>query len=712
MPDNGKQESDDSKTRSLGGGDQGAGHLPHEKLGPFRIESTIGTGGMGTVYRAFDESMKRTVALKVLHPALEVSASTQQRFVREAWIAGQLDHPNIIQVYSRGEDQGAHYIAMELAEAGSLADCIRARKESRPPRGETTPDVGPDYIRRILTQFVKLAEALELIHRKGFIHRDIKPHNILLAGENKPFKLTDFGIAHAENMTQVTRAGDFIGTIRYMSPELLTSQAATVDKRTDIYSLGVSLYESLTLSLPFEGRTEQEYISEVMAGHRVPARRRNKWISKDLEIILTVATDPDPAVRYDSAALFADDLLRVLDGRPTMARKEKVSSRALKFIKRNRRRAAALTIVLCAFISMGVWYWIERSSFARLEELVRTFESGVPFLKSRGARQLGGDELKLCQAFLTRQLNVAQASRVARLLLEPRIRVSEYVGRAVPNPIACDVEWSNADWQVSSVIQLKIITPDSIIESQPMPPPGIYGFGLTSEMLSRLPLGRNRITLEVHAWIFSDPEIRKRFGRELWNSALTGMWSLDTSSAVATRWHNFWTDLQDSKLSVWSGVLQVVKEFQVVEELPRDFPAGVSSPDIDSVLHASVHFGDFTFNTMDTVCFEEEIKQPLPAPLAGWIAVVSESGDTLCMFSITREQGTQLWTTWCVYGLASRASLAEWWPTQEPDDSVPVTVHFVGAREVAAFSPGFNSYWDGTLEFASVVHIHKGTENR
>jgi len=355
MSEDDRKRPDESETESIDGSPRDPDQPRIKQLGPFRLEATIGVGGMGTIYRAYDESMKRTVALKVLHASLEISKSAQARFVREAWIAGRLDHPNIIKVYTRGEENRVSYIAMELAESGSLFDYIKQTSKSIPSGADVSETTDRNYINLILEKFIGLAQALEHIHAKDFIHRDIKPHNILLAGPDRDFKLTDFGIAHAEDMTRMTRAGDFIGTVRYMSPELIAAHRGEVDKRTDIYSLGVTLYEALTLTLPFKAVSEEKLISEILAGHYIEARKTNRRISRDLETVLMKATHHDPDMRYQTAGEFADDLQRIIDGRPIVARRQSVISRGIKYLKRNYKTVSV--IFLSVIVVMAGFLW-------------------------------------------------------------------------------------------------------------------------------------------------------------------------------------------------------------------------------------------------------------------------------------------------------------------------------------------------------------------
>ena len=353
-----------------------------KQIAQFRIEELLGEGGMGIVYRAYDETMRRTVALKVLHPSLGISKSTQTRFVREAWIAGQLDHHNIVKVYTRGEDKGTSYIAMEFVEGGTLADHIRKKStETVPPGQEFKDTVAELHIRGTVAKFVGLGEALEHVHTKGFIHRDIKPLNILISIEDDAFKLTDFGIAHAEDMTKITRAGDFMGTVHYMSPELLTAHRSIVDKRTDIYSLGVTLYEALTLSLPFEADSSEKLITEILTGHRIPPRRRNKAIPHDLETILMKATNQDADRRYQTAHEFGQDLQRFLSKRPILARRERLYARALKFANRHTNVVLVSAFSITMLIAFVYLYSKHASDKSKTEQIITVLNS---YIENRG----------------------------------------------------------------------------------------------------------------------------------------------------------------------------------------------------------------------------------------------------------------------------------------------------------------------------------------
>ncbi|HUV65634.1 MAG TPA: protein kinase [Sedimentisphaerales bacterium] len=377
-------DRDNDLTESMGDFGEKPDRPRIEKLGHFKIEATLGSGGMGTIYKAYDESMKRMVALKVLHRSLEISKRSHTRFVREAWIVGQLDHPNIIKVYSRGEENKVSYLALELADGGSLADVIRDTRALKPSASDASDTLSRQYIHTTLEKFVELTGALEHIHSKGFIHRDIKPHNILRTGPDQKYKFTDFGIAHAEDMTRMTKAGDFIGTVRYMSPELLAAHRAGIDKRTDIYSLGVTLYEALTLSLPFSADSEERLIREILSGHSIPARRKNRWLSRDLETVLMKACHHDPDLRYQTAADFAEDLQRIIDGRPILARRPGLVTKGYKYLRRNYKTVLGIAVAGAVMAMVVLWsYYQVRQAYRSTSDQQSAIQtsSGPTFTK-------------------------------------------------------------------------------------------------------------------------------------------------------------------------------------------------------------------------------------------------------------------------------------------------------------------------------------------
>jgi serine/threonine protein kinase len=323
------------------------------RIGDYRIERLLGRGGMGSVYQAYEESMHRTVALKVLTPAL-MGGDETSRFEREAWIAGRLMHPNIVKVYGQGVASQCHYIAMELVVGGSLSAELRKIKETT--RKEPESRWYSQHVRKVVSLFIGVADALQHVHENGIVHRDIKPHNLLLTKDSSRLLLTDFGLAHDEQSAQLTRRGDFMGTVRYMSPEQLLAHRVKVDHRTDIWSFGVSLYEALTLELPFSGDTDEAYIAAVSSKEAMPARTKSRLIPRDIETVLMKCLERDPDRRYSSAAELKADLQRFLEVQPVLARRPGPLIKLARFGKRHRATvtAAILPSIFVLSLIVGV----------------------------------------------------------------------------------------------------------------------------------------------------------------------------------------------------------------------------------------------------------------------------------------------------------------------------------------------------------------------
>ncbi len=314
---------------------------PPQTIGDFKIISEIGSGGMGTVYEAQQISLKRKVALKVLPPYLSFSDDAVLKFKREAEAGGRQSHPGIVAVYAVGEEDGVHYIAQELIEGGrNLADRLAEfRKEKQQPTG---------YFRMVAQLIVEVAGALHSAHSSGVIHRDVKPSNILLTPNGIP-KITDFGLAKVEDALALSRTGDFAGTPYYMSPEQAMSQRIGIDHRTDIFSLGVTLYEMLTLERPFEGETSQEVLRKIMLQDPRDPRKVNDRVPRDLAVISLKAMEKLPASRYETMEEFAGDLRRFLSGDVIKA---KPAGPVARLWKRARRSPAFSTVLGVAALSV------------------------------------------------------------------------------------------------------------------------------------------------------------------------------------------------------------------------------------------------------------------------------------------------------------------------------------------------------------------------
>jgi len=311
-------------------------------MGDFRIIREIGSGGMGIVYEAEQVSLKRRVALKVLPAWFSVSEKRVKRILREGEAGGRQRHPGIVAVYAMGEDQGSYFIAQELVNDGfTLEHKIRdLQKEGIPSRG---------YFRDVAELFASVADALQHAHDSGVIHRDVKPANILLTEEGRP-KVTDFGLAKFENAATITQTGVLAGTLPYMSPEQARTIPTEIDNRTDIFSIGVTLYEMLSLKLPFEGDTSTEILGKIISSDPVEPHKANPRIPRDLSTICLKALEKRPDKRYQSMQDFAEDIRRFLSGDAILARPVGLRTRVWKQIKRNPVASTAFGVALVALI--------------------------------------------------------------------------------------------------------------------------------------------------------------------------------------------------------------------------------------------------------------------------------------------------------------------------------------------------------------------------
>lgn len=351
---------------------------------------------MGTVFEAFQASLKRTVAVKVLGQQVSASPTAVIRFQREAQAAAKLNHAHIVPIFSLGEDDGTFFYAMEFVDGPGLNEIIGEHRErqitdtatadlsdtvelvrsdsavalplrddvtetqplpSRQSIGDSSVTLSSfsnvhssdEFYGSVARHIANVADGLDYAHEQGVIHRDIKPHNLIL-GRDDNLRISDFGLARLSEQPGVTVTGELIGSPLYMSPEQLTGKASAVDHRTDIYSLGATLYEWITLSPPYPGDTRERVISQILTSEPVTPRAKNAEIPIDLETICLKAMERDIHQRYQHAGEMRDDLNRFVEKQPIYAKRSGAATRLRKFVGRHQLASLATVAAVLAII--------------------------------------------------------------------------------------------------------------------------------------------------------------------------------------------------------------------------------------------------------------------------------------------------------------------------------------------------------------------------
>ncbi|MEM1450371.1 MAG: bifunctional serine/threonine-protein kinase/formylglycine-generating enzyme family protein [Planctomycetota bacterium] len=321
-------------------------------IGPFEIRRELGQGGMGVVYLAHDPALDRDVALKLLSEAPPTTEAMLDRFSREARAVARLEHPGIVPVFQVGDDRGYRWFAMEFLDGGDLNKELQRQRGSGDGAPKLPRPGENGHVPETLRRMARLADALQFAHERGVVHRDLKPHN-LLVGEDGELRVVDFGLAKDESQGSITAGQQVGGTPHYMSPEQAAAQSDGVDHRTDIYSLGVVLYEMLTLQRPYSGDSAHEVITAIMHRDPPPLRRVDRHLPRELELVCSTAMARDVEDRYASAAELAEDLRRVVSFRPVRAKRPTVYRRSERFLRRHRGAVVGvLAAVLVAFIAL------------------------------------------------------------------------------------------------------------------------------------------------------------------------------------------------------------------------------------------------------------------------------------------------------------------------------------------------------------------------
>lgn len=727
----------------------------HTVVGDFRIVREIGRGGMGTVYEARQESMHRTVALKILDAGAIPSRKTEARFEREAWIGGRLSHPNVVKVYAQGVEGRSHYIAMELAGGKSLHDEIR---DARAGRAKVASDSSrcAGHIRRMVSLFADVASAFYYVHQQGVVHRDIKPSNLVLSEDGSRLMITDFGLARDAESASLTRPGDFMGTVRYMSPEQLLAQRIKVDHRSDIWSLGVSLYEAVTLDLPYSGDSDEAFIGAISTKDPVPARARESAVPRDLETVLMKCLERDPERRYASAGELEQDLRRFLADEPVLARRPGALLKIARFAKRRRALVAVILLAVAIVSVSGVRSSHQNrlregytATLARLEDRGRISEYDARLAIER---QLEPDEQELREAFLSGGLPADLRLRFARYLLQPFLEIDPYVDRTRFEHWwdalhASIYEW-HWDWGLVAVVQTVVILDGEKIQKPAYAPWGQLIL-LEGEEVRNLAVGQHTLGVELDAWFFDldvvmSPDDERPTAEEPVN--LGWSWGAFEPDEVDTTivfgpgkgpWQQFWPEYRDSVQHMPIGPIRYpATRFTITDGSLIGYPKAIQSSAIDEVMKEAIQL---EYCRLALYEFEDGSKnyhleiglktsKPLPAPLISVVEVETPWGPAYCYripdpdeperdmepgASVFIKQGEmtfqQPWVP-LVWG--------EW--RQDPGyppiprnrtqleavGSVPVRVTLRPPRGDEA--EGLDSYWDGTLVFDTTAEMVMG----
>jgi eukaryotic-like serine/threonine-protein kinase len=352
----------------------------HAVIGDFCLIREVGRGGMGIVFAAEQMSLRRQVALKILPASQLIGTRNLQRFQNEARAAASLHHPNIVPVYAVGSENGVHFYAMQLIHGRTLDQFDNkhflntsgspVQSASSDRESTTQVDEAPDRARRIAKLGIQAAEALEHAHSMGIVHRDIKPSNLLL-DETQKLWVTDFGLARFTADDSLTASGDLLGTLRFMSPEQALAKHGLVDHRTDIYSLGATLYEVIAGKPAFSGKDRGEILHKIAFDEPMTLRKIRADVPRDLETIVVKAMAKEPQGRYQSAEDMAADLRRFVEDRPVLAKRRTPWDELIRWTRRNRGLTAALVTTLVVVLSANVavaWLWrLERQALQAMK---------------------------------------------------------------------------------------------------------------------------------------------------------------------------------------------------------------------------------------------------------------------------------------------------------------------------------------------------------
>ena len=383
-----------------------------KNVGRYRVGERIGRGGMASVFKAHDPSIGRDVALKFLHASLCEDAECRVRFLREARAAGGLSHPNIVVVHDVGEIDGRPYMAMEMMTGATLSEELAQGRQLSP--------------REAVTVALQLAKALDYAHRKGVVHRDIKPGNIMRDASSRAIKLTDFGIAHVEDGgsgEQRTRVGDIIGTPQYMSPE--QARGEKLDGRSDLFSVGIVLYQCLTGARPFRGDSLVAIATKI-AGEAHPAiDKTRRDIPTSLRRVIDRCLAKAAAQRFQTGRELAEALARVrveLDEDAREAARPRIVPLRVKW-------AAAMACIVAVVMGLTATVITQKQHAALMAQVADSGASLARFIAAQNAAAALGDEWEALEVQVMELMKTGTFERLVLADLTGTVRASSIPGQ-------------------------------------------------------------------------------------------------------------------------------------------------------------------------------------------------------------------------------------------------------------------------------------------
>ncbi|TWT51926.1 Serine/threonine-protein kinase PrkC [Thalassoglobus neptunius] len=442
------ERSKASDSSGIVGHDSWENSFVGQKFGDFEIVREVGRGGMGIVYEAQQISLGRQVALKILRRHSQLNEKQRLRFEREARAAARLHHTNIVPVFGIGTDEGLDFYVMQYINGQSLdlvideLQCLEKEQGSGSIYHSDQSSVNNSYVKtgsgsssspessywkRIARIGFQIADALQYSHEQGVTHRDIKPGNLLLDYRGVVW-ITDFGLAKAEDHHNITHSGDILGTIRYMPPEAFIGES---DALSDIYSLGITLYELLTLKAAFQESDRHKLIKKVTEAEIPRIESLNAKIPRDLATIVEKAIQRDPQDRYQSAGQLADDLDRFLHDVPILARRSTAIERLVRWARRNQLLAASTAVTVCLLFLLAVGGVASAIYFQKQSEIQAGLVQEKDGLAERNLKLFKQNQAALEDAIEKGQrLEVARAVAVEQEQKTRRILYHSHMGTA------------------------------------------------------------------------------------------------------------------------------------------------------------------------------------------------------------------------------------------------------------------------------------------